>query len=99
MVNFSLFEQGTSIAATTASATAALPKLSGHNANDILIYNTDTSNTVYVRIGNAATTANTSCMPILPGEKSIWAVKGATHIATIRAAGSASIIVFPGEGN
>lgn len=97
--NFSLQETGVSVPAGTASAATSIPLLGGQIPEDILIYNPDPTNIAYVRTGKSTVTANTSCMPILPGEKSTWSVRGATHIATIRAAGSTALLVFAGRGN
>lgn len=97
--NFQLQETGASVPAGTASAAVAIPLMGGQVPEDILIYNPDPTNVVYVRTGKSGVIANANCMPILPGEKSTWGVRGATHIATFRTAGTTAITVFAGSGN
>ena len=76
--NFSLLNvQGINVTATNVSQIRAL------NANDldIVLVNHSLVATVYVRTRTSTVEADTSAMPILPGEKSVWA-KGNTGGST-----------------
>lgn len=83
----------TTLAVTTASARVALPAgdtLRLSNAGDVAIS---------VRFGDGTVTAATTAMDILPGSAEVFRVPaGATHIAGIVAAGTATLKLTPGSG-
>lgn len=101
MQNFPILSLGTTLPAGTSSARVAIPPVTagtGGLSEDLLIYNPDASNIAYVIAGDSAVVATTACMPILPGEKGVYRIAGATHVAAIRSAGTTALIIFAGRG-
>lgn len=90
-----------SIAATTASASAAIAGSAGRGEFTVRVYNAGSA-TVFVKFGDTITTATTSNMPIPAGAVEVFSVQdsdgSANYVAAITASGSATVYVTTGEG-
>ncbi|MBP2311896.1 hypothetical protein [Azospirillum soli] len=96
MTPFSPSGDSVDLAVSTSSARVALPAA----APDSVRITNPSSLTVNVRFGTGAVSAATSTgMDLLPGAVEVFRVPiGATHIAGITAAGSATLRITPGQG-
>jgi hypothetical protein len=94
-LNFPITSNGQLIS-VTASSVATSIDASG-TSNDVMIYNM-TSTIVYVLAGTSGTTATTSSMPILPGEKGTYFKGNATHLAVIGTVAGGNLWVKAGDG-
>ena len=97
--NFSIANvQSTAVTVTTVSQRFPL---TNKDAEDVMIVN-NTISTVFVRTGDATVEADTSAMPVLPGEKGVYS-KGlrlgtTTYIALVVASSTADIVFIQGQG-
>ena len=97
--NFSLL--GAVTTGLTATDTSQRVSLNA-KLDDVMVIN-DGSATVYVRTGDSSVVADTNAMPILPGEKGVYA-KGntlgkTTSLAYFVPTGSASFKIIQGNGS
>lgn len=97
--NFSILNaQSIAITATVTTANFELPNI---EEEDLMITNLSTA-TVFIRTGDDTVVADTSAMPLLPGEKGVYSkgLRGGrtTHIAALVESGTADIVVIQGVG-
>lgn len=92
------FTPGSSVsrAATTSSASVALPSTKG---NQVLIFAPAANAVVFIKFGAADVAATTSDIAIPPGFNRIFTIPaGVTHVAAITAASTGTVYFTCGDG-